>query len=81
MTDIVPQNLTQNVIPTTTPEISGAAETKTITIPAPGQPLGQQLALELLCRGVRMAQSRGAFQLEEASLFLRAINEFIIKKE
>lgn len=51
----------------------------TISLPPPGKPLGQQLALELLCRGIHLAQSRGAFKLDEASVFNRAIEEFVQK--
>ena len=60
-------------------KIMRRVESITNEIHAPGQPLRKQLALKLLCKGVRMAQNRGVFQLEEASLFLRAINEFTIK--
>ena len=59
--------------PTATPEDQG------IAIPPPGKPLGQQLALELLCRAVHLAQSRGAYKLEEAGLFARAVNEFVVR--
>ena len=53
---------------------------KRTVLPPPGEPLGQQLALELLCQGIRMAQSRGTYKLEESAIFLRAINEFVVKK-
>ena len=65
--------------PSAPPAQSSDSNSRTITLPPPGEPLGQQLALELLCRGVRMAQSRGTYSLEEASLFLRAINEFTVR--
>ena len=79
------RNITQTVEPKekrpipTPPTQSSDSNSRTITLPPPGEPLGQQLALELLCRGVRMAQSRGIYSLEEASLFLRAINEFTVR--
>jgi len=56
-----------------------SSKPKSYSLPPPGEPLGQQLALELLCQGIRLAQRRGAYKLEESSVFLRAINEFLAK--
>lgn len=76
MSEPVEQNIKEEI----TPVESKPVESKRgIELPPPGKPLGQQLALELLCRAVHLAQSRGAYKLEEASVFLRAINEFTIK--
>lgn len=84
MTEPVTQNITSEVTPvasnTTAPPAAPAAPTApsgAISLPPPGKPLGQQLALELLCRGIHLAQSRGAFKLDEASVFNRAIQEFV----
>ena len=85
MSDIVEKNITQTVVrseptpssnPTSPPE---EPTPKRTVLPPSGEPLGQQLALELLCQGIRMAQSRGAYKLEESAVFLRAINEFLVK--
>ena len=80
MTEPVAQNITANVTPVASTPTPAAPETSgAITLPPPGKPLGQQLALELLCRGIHLAQSRGAFKLDEASVFNRAIGEFVQK--
>ena len=76
---VEPKEATPMPAPSAPPAQSSDSNSRTITLPPPGEPLGQQLALELLCRGVRMAQSRGTYSLEEASLFLRAINEFTVR--
>lgn len=88
MSDTVEKNITHEVTPVeSTPAPAAAApaptatsEDKGVPIPPPGKPLGQQLALELLCRAVHLAQSRGAYKLEEAGLFARAVNEFVVRK-
>ena len=84
MTEPVTQNITSEVTPVasnTTPAAAPAAAptapSGAISLPPPGKPLGQQLALELLCRGIHLAQSRGAYKLDEASIFNRAIGEFV----
>ena len=91
MSEVVEKNITQTVVktPNTSDEPPASLESstpvkapkpRTISLPPPGKPLGQQLALELLCQGIRLAQSRGAYKLEESSVFLRAINEFVVSK-
>ena len=88
MSDLVERNITQTVVrndsrPAAPYSVSSLFEEpppKRATLPPPGEPLGQQLALELLCQGIRMAQSRGTYKLEESAIFLRAINEFVVKK-
>ena len=80
----VEKNITHEVTPvesTPAPAAVPAAapEDQGIAIPPAGKPLGQQLALELLCRAVHLAQSRGAYKLEEAGLFARAVNEFVVR--
>lgn len=90
MSDTVEKNITHEVTPVestpapATPAAAAPAPTATpedqgVAIPPPGKPLGQQLALELLCRAVHLAQSRGAYKLEEAGLFARAVNEFVVR--
>lgn len=87
MPSTVEKNITHEVTPVeSTPAPAAAAPAPTATtgdqgvaIPPPGKPLGQQLALELLCRAVHLAQSRGAYKLEEAGLFARAVNEFVVR--
>lgn len=87
MSDTVEKNITHEVTPvesTAAPAAAAPAPTATsedqgVAIPPPGKPLGQQLALELLCRAVHLAQSRGAYKLEEAGLFARAVNEFVVR--
>lgn len=76
MSEAVERNVSMNVEPAPTPSTSGS---QTTSLPPPGKPLGQQLALEILCKAVHLAQSRGAYKLEEASVFSRAINEFVVK--
>ena len=77
MSEAVEKNVSMEVTPEPTP----AAKTQqTVTLPAPGKPLGQQLALEILCKAVHLAQSRGAYKLDEASVFNRAINEFVSRE-
>lgn len=85
MSNTVEKNITHEVSPVeSTPAPAAPAPTTTsedqgVAIPPPGKPLGQQLALELLCRAVHLAQSRGAYKLEEAGLFARAVNEFVVR--
>tara|TARA_Y100000022_G_C13025435_1_gene273103 strand:+ start:181 stop:411 length:231 start_codon:yes stop_codon:yes gene_type:complete len=71
----VERNITQTVSPVenTAPSTPG-----TVSLPPPGQPLGQNLALKLLVNAVHMAQSRGAYSLDEASICQRAIKEFTV---
>lgn len=38
--------------------------------------MNQQQALEILINAVRVAQKRGAFELEEAAVLLEAIKKF-----
>ena len=92
MSETVEKNITQTVIrksntndeaPASLESSAPTSETsksRTISLPPAGEPLGQQLALELLCQGIRLAQSRGAYKLEESSVFLRAINEFLVSR-
>ena len=91
MSETVEKNITQTVVrkntsdakPTSLESSAPTPETqkpRTISLPPAGEPLGQQLALELLCQGIRLAQSRGAYKLEESSVFLRAINEFLVSR-
>ena len=79
MTEPVAQNITSKVTPAAAqaPAPAAPATPGAISLPPPGKPLGQQLALELLCRGIHLAQSRGAYKLDEASVFNRAIGEFV----
>ena len=81
MTEPVAQNIISKVTPAANQAPAAApaapATPGAISLPPPGKPLGQQLALELLCRGIHLAQSRGAFKLDEASVFNRAIQEFV----
>ena len=83
MSETPTQNITSEVTPvaseTPAAPAAPAPAPGTISLPPPGKPLGQQLALELLCRGIHLAQSRGAFKLDEASVFNRAIEEFVQK--
>lgn len=82
MSNTVEKNITHEVTPVeSTPAPAPTATTgdQGVAIPPPGKPLGQQLALELLCRAVHLAQSRGAYKLEEAGLFARAVNEFVVR--
>ena len=78
MSEAVEKNISMNVTPepASTPSTSNS---HSVSLPAPGKPLGQQLALEILCKAVHLAQSRGAYKLDEASVFSRAINEFVVK--
>ena len=90
MSETVEKNITQTVVRETSSEPPASLESstpptetpkpRTINLPPAGEPLGQQLALELLCQGIRLAQSRGAYKLEESSVFLRAINEFVVSR-
>tara|TARA_B100000131_G_scaffold297079_1_gene315504 strand:+ start:243 stop:491 length:249 start_codon:yes stop_codon:yes gene_type:complete len=80
MSETPTQNITSEVTPVaseSTPAAPAPQNPGAISLPPPGKPLGQQLALELLCRGIHLAQSRGAFKLDEASIFNRAIGEFV----
>ena len=43
--------------------------------------MNQQQALEVLVNAVRVAQKRGAFELEETPLLLEAINKFTTKDD
>mgnify|MGYP001170756511 CR=1 FL=1 len=77
MSEAVEKNVSMDVTPEPTP--TAKTQQHTVSLPAPGKPLGQQLALEILCKAVHLAQSRGAYKLDEASVFNRAINEFVSK--
>ncbi len=78
MSENVEKNIESVVTPVETPTPS-TPQSQTVSLPPPGKPLGQQLALELLCRAVNLAQSRGSYTLDEASVFNRAIKEFLVK--
>ena len=82
MSETPTQNITSEVTPVaseSTPAAPAPQNPGAISLPPPGKPLGQQLALELLCRAVNLAQSRGSYTLDEASVFNRAIKEFLVK--
>ena len=40
----------------------------------------ENTALNLIVSFLNLAQRRGAYKLEESSVFLRAINEFVVSK-
>lgn len=81
MSEAVEKNVSMNLTPepASTPSTPSTSGSQSVSLPAPGKPLGQQLALEILCKAVHLAQSRGAYKLDEASVFSRAINEFVVK--
>ena len=84
MSDLVEKNITQTVVrndsrpaPYSVSSLFEEPPPKRATLP-PGEPTDNNF-LELLS-SIRMAQSRGAYKLEESAVFLRAINEFVVKK-
>lgn len=50
-----------------------------VVVPVKEEEFNQNKALEVLVQAIKLAQKRGAFELEETELILKAIRVFIPK--
>lgn len=59
--------------------MSTKVKEETVEVPKVEEEFNQNKALEVLVQAIKLAQKRGAFELEETELILKAIRMFIPK--